>query len=212
MILYAHNACRQPRTSTTKRRESSTAEFVSKLRSGLCSSGLGTNLTLVSYKDLLRILLKRANRLMIMGGKGYHETAYKRCMLPFFNFLKNVESTVSAKGAFFGYTYKRKTDSFYRIIVKRVQSQWRSLLKLDQIRQQCLWKKWDEKVQDLIKRNTGKAKRQQTMVRKLKLISEETRDRAIKKLYMDTKNQYVKTLHKYFRSGAISVPVLKFTR
>ena len=70
----------------------------------------------------------------------------------------------------------------------------------DQIRQEVLKKIWDRKAASMACCSDSKNKRQQAFARKVKLISPETRDKVLRKYFIDTKLRYLAAFRKWLRS------------
>ncbi len=75
-----------------------------------------------------------------------------------------------------------------------MQREWRNVLSLDLVRQRCMRKRWADRVEELVKRNGGKTKRQQALVRRLRTIGEEHRDKAIRAYFREAKMKYIEAL------------------
>jgi len=128
--------------------------------------------------------------MMTQGAEVYNMAAYNKIKPLMYNFLQQYWTVMSAKSAVFGYLDK----------LKMIQRQWRALISHDEIRQIRLRKLWDNRLEDLIKRNNNaKTKRAQTLVRKLRSFGPEIRNKSISEYYTNIKNQYIKALRMYIR-------------
>ncbi len=73
-------------------------------------------------------------------------------------------------------------------------------MQLDQIRQAVLQRVWDRKAGSMAHCSDSKNKRQQAFARKVKLITPETRDKVLRKYFLEAKLRFLSAFRKWLRS------------
>jgi len=90
--------------------------------------------------------------------------------------------------------------------IKRIQKRWKGMLRLNNTRKMLLRRKWDKMVENLIKQNQAKGKKQQPLVRKLQALSENLVTKSLSSWYSTAKRKYYTLLSKWYaKKQAIEV-------
>ena len=134
--------------------------------------------------------------MLVKGAYTYQTAACMRANPVFLNFIKQSAGIIDAKRSVVRHLER----------VKMIQRKWRCMMQYDVTRRWRLQKAWEEKVNDLANKYNGKLKRQHSIIRKLKQIDPEVRDKALKEYYMGLKMQHLINVTRQLKKAGMEPP------
>lgn len=105
-----------------------------------------------------------------------------------FHFIKKYQSIA---------IFRRKIGDYSRKILF-IQSMWRKLMREDKRRQDILSEMWEERVKALMLQCQGKTRKNQVLLRKLKLITPEIKKEALAGYYNKFQSNFLDAYHSWY--------------